>query len=69
VKIERMSRAAYPNHSETTLQIMSGLLLNGMFPPQVTAIMSRLLAQVSAGIALETPLPGCWPLPIVVACC
>jgi ABC-2 type transport system permease protein len=48
--------------------IMSGMLLNGMFPPQVTAITPWLLGQVSVGIALQTPLPGYWPVPIVATC-
>ncbi|MFL7837234.1 MAG: ABC transporter permease [Candidatus Promineifilaceae bacterium] len=48
--------------------IMSGLLLNGMFPPQLTMITPWLLAQVASGIALETPLPGYWPVPIAAAC-
>lgn len=48
--------------------IMSGMLLNGMFPPQVTMITPWLLAQVASGIALQTPLPGYWPVPIVATC-
>ena len=49
--------------------ILSGLLLNGMFPLEVTAVTPWLLAQVGVGVALETTLPGYWSVPILATCC
>jgi len=45
--------------------IMSGMLLNGLFPPQVTAVTPWLLGQLSGMVGLQMPLPDYWLVPLV----
>lgn len=48
--------------------ILIGLLLKGFIPMPVMMVSPWVLPDLSAGLALQTPLPAIWPVPIVASC-
>lgn len=49
--------------------IMAGLLLKGFIPQAIMMFTPWYLPDISAGLTLQMPLPGIWPIPLVATGC
>lgn len=49
--------------------ILTGLLLKGFIPQVIMLVMPWYLPDISAGLALQQPLPDIWPIPLVATGC
>lgn len=49
--------------------VMSGLLLKGFIPPVIAMVTPWYLPDISASVAVQTPLPGNWFVPLVATGC
>jgi len=49
--------------------LLAGLFFGGMLPPPVLDVTPWLLGDIAAGVALSTPLPGDWIIPVIASAC